>query len=170
MLSALRLRKQVTPTLGWRWAYATVGPEGSNHAITTIVGDDGSSQPERRGQRGAPKMFGSQAAGTARSDSDVDLGLLYAKPPRATLLDMPFEHQARLAARLDRRAHASRYVYVRHLRVRSTTCSTCHMPRWLTMRRFWRLAIPTWPARVARSGQPRTAATIVLMTECAVTT
>lgn len=41
-------------------------------------------------------LFGSQSAGTARSDSDVDLGLLYFKSPKATLLGMPFDHQAKL--------------------------------------------------------------------------
>jgi predicted nucleotidyltransferase len=36
-------------------------------------------------------LFGSQACGTARSNSDVDLGLLYARPPESTLHAQPFE-------------------------------------------------------------------------------
>jgi predicted nucleotidyltransferase len=47
-------------------------------------------------------LFGSQARGTARSDSDVDLGLLYATPPEATLPAQPFELEAELSTLLDK--------------------------------------------------------------------
>src|SRR5690349_1222364 len=35
-------------------------------------------------------LFGSRARGTARPDSDLDLGLLYATPPAATLAAQPY--------------------------------------------------------------------------------
>lgn len=47
-------------------------------------------------------LFGSAARGTARADSDVDLGLLYATPPASTLLAQPFLLEARLAEQLRR--------------------------------------------------------------------
>ena len=47
-------------------------------------------------------LFGSQARGQARPDSDVDLGLLYATPPEATLLAQPYELEADLSRRLGR--------------------------------------------------------------------
>jgi hypothetical protein len=47
-------------------------------------------------------LFGSHARGTARADSDVDLGLLYATPPAPTLLAQPFLIEAELAERLGR--------------------------------------------------------------------
>ncbi len=47
-------------------------------------------------------LFGSTAAGAARADSDVDVGLLYFQPPEATLIGMPFGDEAELAERLGR--------------------------------------------------------------------
>ena len=48
-------------------------------------------------------LFGSHARGTARADSDVDLGLLYANPPDSTLHAQPFELEAELSQLLDKR-------------------------------------------------------------------
>lgn len=45
-------------------------------------------------------VFGSQARGTARPTSDVDLGVLYRRPPAPTLMDQPFELQAELESAL----------------------------------------------------------------------
>lgn len=45
-------------------------------------------------------LFGSRAEGTERPDSDVDIGLLYFHPPRATLSDMPFRDEAELGEQL----------------------------------------------------------------------
>ena len=45
-------------------------------------------------------LFGSRAAGTARADSDIDVGLLYFQPPAATLTSMPFGDEAQLSAEL----------------------------------------------------------------------
>ena len=45
-------------------------------------------------------QFGSRARGTARADSDVDLGVLYGTAPPATLLGQPFALQAELASDL----------------------------------------------------------------------
>jgi predicted nucleotidyltransferase len=45
-------------------------------------------------------LFGSQARGRARPDSDVDLGLLFATPPDPTLLAQPYELEAELSQRL----------------------------------------------------------------------
>ena len=47
-------------------------------------------------------LFGSQARGTARADSDVDLGLLYAVAPEATLRAQPFELEAELSRALNK--------------------------------------------------------------------
>ena len=47
-------------------------------------------------------LFGSQARGTARADSDVDLGLLYAAAPEATLRAQPFELEAELSRVLNK--------------------------------------------------------------------
>jgi predicted nucleotidyltransferase len=47
-------------------------------------------------------LFGSQARGTARPDSDVDLGLLYVEPPAGTLLAQPFLLEAELSAAFGR--------------------------------------------------------------------
>lgn len=48
-------------------------------------------------------LFGSRARGTARADSDVDLGLLYSVAPAPTLLAQPFLLEAQLAEQLGRR-------------------------------------------------------------------
>jgi predicted nucleotidyltransferase len=45
-------------------------------------------------------LFGSRARGTARPDSDVDLGVLYRSSPAATLLDQPFGQQVELSSEL----------------------------------------------------------------------
>jgi len=42
-------------------------------------------------------LFGSRAAGTARKDSDIDVGLLYFQAPQATLVGMPFGDAAELS-------------------------------------------------------------------------
>ena len=47
-------------------------------------------------------LFGSQARGNARPDSDIDLGLLYVEPPAGTLLDQPFLLESELSAALGR--------------------------------------------------------------------
>jgi uncharacterized protein len=47
-------------------------------------------------------LFGSYSRGSARVDSDIDLGLLYAAPPAATLLAQPFLIEAQLAEQLGR--------------------------------------------------------------------
>jgi predicted nucleotidyltransferase len=48
-------------------------------------------------------LFGSVARGTARADSDVDIGVLYDSPRPAQLLAQPFDDEASLAERLARR-------------------------------------------------------------------
>jgi predicted nucleotidyltransferase len=45
-------------------------------------------------------LFGSRARGTARTSSDVDLGLLYRDAPPPTLLGQPFELQTELTIEL----------------------------------------------------------------------
>lgn len=45
-------------------------------------------------------LFGSRAAGTARADSDLDVGLLYFRVPPATLAGMPFGDEAELTDKL----------------------------------------------------------------------
>lgn len=47
-------------------------------------------------------LFGSQARGNARPDSDVDLGLLYVNPPAGTLLEQPFALESELSGALGR--------------------------------------------------------------------
>lgn len=42
-------------------------------------------------------LFGSIAKGTARPDSDVDIGVLYQVAPPRTFLDQPFQEEADLA-------------------------------------------------------------------------
>ncbi len=42
-------------------------------------------------------LFGSQARGTARADSDVDIGVLYPRAPAPTLSAQPFLDEANLA-------------------------------------------------------------------------
>jgi uncharacterized protein len=48
----------------------------------------------------AAYLFGSRARGTARPDSDVDLGILHRVAPAPTLLGQPFELQAALSSKL----------------------------------------------------------------------
>ena len=47
-------------------------------------------------------LFGSVARGTARPDSDVDVGVVYDSPPPSQLMAQPFDDEAALAARLGR--------------------------------------------------------------------
>jgi predicted nucleotidyltransferase len=47
-------------------------------------------------------LFGSQARGNPRPDSDIDLGLLYVEPPAGTLLAQPFLLESELSAALGR--------------------------------------------------------------------
>jgi predicted nucleotidyltransferase len=49
-------------------------------------------------------LFGSVARGTARVDSDADIGVLYDTPPSARLMAQPFGDEAALAERLARPA------------------------------------------------------------------
>jgi uncharacterized protein len=56
-----------------------------------------------RGRIVAVYLYGSYARGTARADSDVDLGLLYAPPPLPELLAQPFLIEAVLCEQLGRR-------------------------------------------------------------------
>jgi uncharacterized protein len=48
-------------------------------------------------------LFGSVAKGTARADSDVDIGVLYERPPPQTLQGQPFAEEADLAEHFARR-------------------------------------------------------------------
>lgn len=48
-------------------------------------------------------LFGSFARGTARADSDIDLGLLYAEAPGPRLEDQPFGLEAELSEALRRK-------------------------------------------------------------------
>lgn len=66
---------------------------------TTLGASSGSAAPEAIV---AVYLFGSYSRGTARVDSDIDLGLLYAAPPAATLLAQPFLIEAQLAEQLSR--------------------------------------------------------------------
>jgi predicted nucleotidyltransferase len=47
-------------------------------------------------------LFGSCARGTAKTGSDIDLGLLYSVAPASTLLEQPFLLEEQLAAQLGR--------------------------------------------------------------------
>jgi predicted nucleotidyltransferase len=57
-----------------------------------------------RGQPGvaAVYLFGSVAKGTARADSDVDIGVLYETAPPAQLMAQPFGDEADLGERFGR--------------------------------------------------------------------
>lgn len=48
-------------------------------------------------------LFGSQARGTARADSDVDVGVLFDVPPERTLMGMPFALADDLSALVGKR-------------------------------------------------------------------
>lgn len=45
-------------------------------------------------------LFGSRASGSHRSDSDLDVGVLYFQPPQPTLTNMPFHDEAELAEQI----------------------------------------------------------------------
>jgi len=47
-------------------------------------------------------LYGSVAKGTAGSESDVDIGVLYERPPEATLMAQPFADEAELGQLLAR--------------------------------------------------------------------
>ena len=47
-------------------------------------------------------LFGSVARGTDRPGSDIDLAILYRKPPGPSLAELPLELEAALEARLER--------------------------------------------------------------------
>jgi predicted nucleotidyltransferase len=61
---------------------------------------------ESREEIAAVYLFGSEARGDARADSDVDLGLLNFETPRATLMDQPFALDADLSSLLARRVES----------------------------------------------------------------
>jgi len=65
-------------------------------ALETLVQEKLGDDPDIS----AVYLFGSQARGTARAKSDVDLGVLYRRPPAPTLMDQPFELQAELEGAL----------------------------------------------------------------------
>jgi predicted nucleotidyltransferase len=48
-------------------------------------------------------LFGSVAKGTSRADSDVDIGVLFERPPPLTVMGQPFAEEADLAERFARR-------------------------------------------------------------------
>lgn len=48
-------------------------------------------------------LFGSVAKGTSRANSDVDIGVLYERPPPRTLMGQPFAEEADLGERFARR-------------------------------------------------------------------
>lgn len=56
-------------------------------------------------------LYGSVARGTAHDDSDVDIGVLYERPPEGTLLAQPFADEADLAELL---AHRAQIVVMNH--------------------------------------------------------
>jgi predicted nucleotidyltransferase len=60
------------------------------------------SDERRQANLAAVYIFGSAARGSARPDSDVDVGILYQHPPPATLAGQPFELAAELSAALGR--------------------------------------------------------------------
>lgn len=67
-------------------------PGQLSRVVTDVLGTDANVV--------AVYLFGSRARGTARAESDVDLGVVYRSSPAPTLLAQPFEAQARLSAEL----------------------------------------------------------------------
>jgi predicted nucleotidyltransferase len=70
-------------------------PEQIECAVRDVLATDG------RGIA-AVYLFGSVARGSDRPGSDVDLAVLYRKPPAPTLAQLPLELEAALESRLDR--------------------------------------------------------------------
>jgi uncharacterized protein len=60
------------------------------------------SDERRQANLAAVYLFGSTARGSARADSDVDLGILYQQAPAATFADQPFDLAADLSEVLGR--------------------------------------------------------------------
>jgi predicted nucleotidyltransferase len=50
----------------------------------------------------AAYLYGSEARGTARESSDIDIGILFESEPEPTLAGQPFELEARLETKLGR--------------------------------------------------------------------
>ncbi len=81
---------------------ASLRPTRDDIATVVRAALRGSSGPPDPQAIVAVYLFGSYSRGTARVDSDIDLGLLYAAPPAATLLAQPFLIEAQLAEQLGR--------------------------------------------------------------------